>query len=265
MSVAAEVPTRTALPTQLAVLFGGVPTLRVVTGSERTSAAADLAIGPALLTRVGAGAPEAWLRLYQPVPTVGFSRRDTREPGYRSAVAAAQGLGFEPAVRAPGGRAAAYHRSTLCFDLVLPDRGADPVQRLAALGGVLVAVLVGLGVDARLGPVPDEYCPGRFSVNGGGTGKLVGTAGRRVRGALLLGGSIVVADPEPLRQVIAAVYPALGVTCDPDTVAAATDFGFEGTVARVQSALLEVVGTATALSTADLPPEITAIAASFTS
>ncbi len=256
MTVAAKVRMGTALSEQLRVLLGGSTALRVVADSAQTSAVADLAVGPALLTRVGAGAPEAWFRLYQPVPTVGFSRRDVRDARYPRASAAARKLGFEPAVRAPGGRAVAYHRSTLCFDLVLPDGGADPVQRLAALGHVLVAVLVRLGVDARLGPVPDEYCPGRFSVNGGGTAKLVGTAGRRVRGALLLGGSIVVADPEPLRRVIAGVYAALGVHCDPGTVAATTDFGFDGTTATVASALLDVVGTATALQPAELPREI---------
>lgn len=261
MTAAAEVSDDTGLRTQLGVLLGDVPALRVVTGSEMTSAAADLAVGPALLGQVAADPTAGWLRLYQPLPTVGFSRRDTRETGYPAAVAAARALGFESAVRAPGGRAAAYHRSTVCFDLVLPDRGADPVQRLAALGHVLVAVLVRLGVDARLGPVPDEYCPGRFSVNGGGTGKLVGTAGRRVRGALLLGGSVVVADPEPLRQVIAAVYPALGVSCDPGTVAATTDFGFDGTPATMTAALLDTLAAAAdQRHVAALPPDIVATA-----
>lgn len=248
----------TALPAQLAVLLGDVPAVRVVVDSEMDSAAADLAVGPALLGRVGAGAAEAWLRLYRPQPTVGFSRRDTREPGYPHAAELARELGFAPAVRAPGGRAAAYHRSTLCFDLVLPDRGSDPVGRLAALGAVLVSVLRGQGVDARLGSVPDEYCPGRFSVNGGGTGKLVGTAGRRVRGALLLGGSMVVADPEPLRNVIAAIYPALGVRCDPRTVAAATGFGFTGSPATMLTALLSSLAGSVDLVDSALPPDVLA-------
>lgn len=261
MSVAAEVRTETALPEQLAVLLGGTPALRVATGSEMASAAEDLGVGPALLARVAAGDGTGWLRLYSPRPTVGFSRRDTREPGYPDAVAAAVDQGFQAAVRAPGGRAAAYHRSTLCFDLVLPDRGGDPVTRLAALGQVLAAVLVTQGVDARVGPVPDEYCPGRFSVNGAGAGKLVGTAGRRVRGALLLGGSIVVSDPVPLRRVIAAVYPFLGVRCDPHSVGAATDFGFTGSVAAMQTAVLAVLGTAAELRPSTLPPPAGAVPA----
>ncbi|GAA2001580.1 lipoate--protein ligase family protein [Nakamurella flavida] len=254
MTVTAEVGSGTALREQLAVLLGGAPELRVAAGSEMTSAAADLAVGPTLLTHVAAGDGAGWLRLYSPAPTVGFSRRDAREPGFADAVAIAADQGFQSAMRAPGGRAAAYHRSTLCFDLVVPDRGADAVARLAALGEVLAAVLRGRGVDARVGPVPDEYCPGRYSVNGGGRVKLIGTAGRRVRGALLLGGSIVVADAAPLRAVIGAVYPALGLHCDPESVGAAADLGFVGSVEDMQAALLATLGTATGLRPAALPP-----------
>lgn len=256
MRVAAEVGSPATPAEQLAVLVGDALVLHVVQDIDLPSAAADLAVGPALLRRVGDGCGEAWLRLYQPAPTVGFSRRDTREAGFAEAAAAAVELGFEPAVRAPGGRAAAYHRSTLCFDLVLPDRGADPVRRLAALGGLLTSVLVGLGVDARLGPVPDEYCPGRFSVNAGGRRKIVGTAGRRVRGALLLGGSVVVSDPEPLRQVIAVVYRALQVGCDPETVGAAADFGLTGDMSGLVGALSTTLSQALTLQPAALPAEV---------
>ncbi len=254
MTVTAEVGSTDQA--QLRALFGDTTVLRFVPDSDLPSAAADLAVGPALLRRVATHPGEAWWRVYRPLPTVGFSRVDSRSPGYAAAVAAATARGFACAVRAPGGRAAAYHRSTLCFDLVLPDRGEDPVQRLAALGAVLTGALVACGVDARLGPVPDEYCPGRFSVNGGGTGKLVGTAGRRVRGALLLGGSVVVADPEPLRDVIDVVYRALGVTVDPGTVAAATDFGFTGTPASMLGHLAGWLSEAVELRPAVLPDAV---------
>ncbi|WP_111765789.1 lipoate--protein ligase family protein [Nakamurella deserti] len=259
MTVTAEVGSTASLPAQLAVLIGDARVLRVVRDADLPSAAADLAVGPALLRRVADRPGEAWLRLYRPLPTVGFSRRDTREPGFAAAATAATGLGFEPAVRAPGGRAAAYHRSTVCFDLVLPDHGTDPVGRLAALGEVLTAVLVGLGVDARLGPVPDEYCPGRFSVNGGGRGKIAGTAGRRVRGALLLGGSIVVADAAPLREVIEVVYRELGVAVDTATVAAATDFGFTGPVSTLVDELVATLSHSVATQPAALPADVLAV------
>jgi octanoyl-[GcvH]:protein N-octanoyltransferase len=261
----AGVRTGAALHERLSTLFGQTRVLQVVPDSELASAAADLTVGPALLHRVGADSSQAWFRVYRPLPTVGFSRVDSRSPGFAAAVVAATARGFASAVRAPGGRAAAYHRSTVCFDLVLPDRGDHPVGRLAALGAVITAALVDCGVDARLGPVPDEYCPGTYSVNGGGTGKLAGTAGRRVRGALLLGGSIVVSDAEPLRAVIAAVYTALGVPCDPDTVAAATDFGFTGTPASLVDALCGLFAGSVDLRPAVLPDDVLAAAAAAAS
>ncbi len=235
----------TAAEEALSVLLSGVGNLMVATDSDLGSAAADLAVGPALLRLVAGTRGTGWLRTYRPAPTVSFSRRDTTTPGYLRAVAAAEARGFQPAVRSPGGRAAAYHRSCLCFEMVLPDSGdRNPVQQISALGDVLAAVLRDLGVDARVGAVPGEYCPGRYSVNGGGVAKIVGTAGRRVRGAILLGGSIVVADPDPLREVLGDVYGALNLPLDLETISAAVDFGCRtDSVDAVDDALIAVLGS----------------------
>ncbi len=241
-------------------LLGGVDQLFVAADSDLGSAAADLAVGPALLRTVAQPGSAGWLRMYRPVPTVGFSRRDSRAPNYSRAAAIAQEHGFQPAVRSPGGRAAAYHRSCLCFELVLPDEGErGPAQQMSALGDLLAGILRNLGMDARVGEVPGEYCPGRFSVNAGGVAKIVGTAGRRVRGAILLGGSIIVAGAAPIRAVLAGIYPALGLPLDPATVAAATDFGCtvddpDGVGAALVSALAPVVH----LSPVPLPVQVVA-------
>jgi lipoate-protein ligase A len=249
-------------------LLGGVDALLVAADSDLGSAALDLAVGPALLRAVtdlrsvSGTSSTGWLRMYRPVPTVGFSRRDSKVPNYSRAVIAARGHGFEPAVRSPGGRAAAYHRSCLCFELVLPDSGErGPAQQMSALGDLVAGVLRDLGVDARVGEVPGEYCPGRFSVNAGGVAKIVGTAGRRVRGAILLGGSIIVADAAPIRAVLSDVYPALGLPLDPATVAAATDFGCTVENAdAVADALVSALGTHSRVSHAPLPAHVVAAA-----
>ena len=237
-------------------LLRGVGRLRVAVGDGLSSAEADATIGPALLQEV-AGGSEGWLRLYRPVPTVGFSRRDERTPGYPDAADAARAHGFQPAVRSPGGRAAAYHCDCLCFDLALPDSGEyGPAQHMSALGELLAGVLRDGGVDARVGEVEGEYCPGRFSVKAGGVGKIVGTAGRRIRGGLLLGGSIVVADAGPLRAVLTDVYPALGLSFDPRTVMSAADFGLTAEVPEVQDALIAALDPVTELSFVPLPDSV---------
>jgi octanoyl-[GcvH]:protein N-octanoyltransferase len=240
------------------VLLSGVDRLMVAADSDLGSAAADLTVGPALLRIVASQPATGWLRMYRPVPTVGFSRRDTMTLNYSRAVDAATAHGFQPAVRSPGGRAAAYHRSCLCFDLVLPDFGErNPVQQISALGELVAGVLRSLGTDARVGEVPGEYCPGRFSVNGGGVAKIVGTAGRRVRGAILLGGSIIVADADPIRVVLTEVYAALGLSMEPQTVAGAVDFGcVTDDAGAAGDALITALAAAVEVSHRRLPAQV---------
>ena len=172
----------------------------------------DIALGPALLQQVAEGGGPELLRVYRPRPTLAFSGRDCASPGIAAAAAAARAAGFVPVRRGPGGRAAAYHRGALCLDHVGPDPDGIATIRLAGsprFGELLAGALRELGVDAELGPVPGEYCPGEFSINDGHGHKLVGTAQRLVRGGWLFGTVILVADPEPVREVLTEVYDAL--------------------------------------------------------
>ena len=75
----------------------------------RRSAALELAISHALLTRVAAGELPSTLRIYRPAPAVAFGKLDTLRPGYAAAVDAARAHGYEPVLRLPGGHAAAYN------------------------------------------------------------------------------------------------------------------------------------------------------------
>lgn len=200
----------------------------------------DSALGPALLSQVAASGDPELLRLYRPRPTLAFSGRDCATPGIAAAAAAARSAGFTPIRRGPGGRAAAYHRGALCLDHLGPDPDgiANIRPRFAAFGELLVGALRDLGVDARLGPVPGEYCPGEFSINDGHGHKLVGTAQRLVRGAWLFGTVILVADPEPVRGVLIEVYDALGLDWNPDTVGAVQSTVPGSGVAEVAAAVL---------------------------
>jgi len=209
----------------------------------------DAALGPALLQQVAsAGGPE-FLRLYRPRPTLAFSGRDGASPGIGAAATAARTAGFTPVRRGPGGRAAAYHRGSLCLDHIGPiaagAHGVDPQQirpRFAAFGELLAGALRSVGVDAHVGPVPGEYCPGEFSINDGRGHKLVGTAQRLVRGGWLFGTVILVADAEPIRDVLIEVYRALELAWDPRTVGAVSDTEPGVTVAEVTAAVLDGYG-----------------------
>jgi octanoyl-[GcvH]:protein N-octanoyltransferase len=186
----------------------------------------ELAFAHALVRRASAGELDQTLRVYTPAtPMVVFGRRDARLPGFDSAVRVCRSAGFAPAIRATGGRPVAYTQDSVVVDLVRRDDRAteDHEVRFLTIGRELADLLVDLGVDARLGAVPGEYCPGAHSVNARGTVKLVGTAQRVVRGAWLFSALIVVGGSDQLRPVLDAVYEALGLPLDPDSVGSVRD------------------------------------------
>jgi octanoyl-[GcvH]:protein N-octanoyltransferase len=80
-----------------------------------------------------------------------------------------------------------------------------------------------LGVDARVGEVPGEYCPGEFSVNARGATKLMGVGQRVVLRAAHVGGVVVVNGSARVRDVLIPVYRALGLAWDPSTAGSLED------------------------------------------
>ena len=233
----------------------GPALLQIVAGASGPVRPDDA--GSGLLSAVPVGPDEGGaetLRLYRPRPTLAFSGRDCAAPGIKVAAHASVAAGFSPVRRGPGGRAAAYHAGALCLDHVGVDvsgqpAGApgafDPQQikpRFIEFGELLTGALRAVGVDARLGPVPGEYCPGEFSINDGRGHKLVGTAQRLIRGAWLFGTVILVTDPEPVRDVLVPVYEALGLDWDPQTVGAVQSSAPGITVEDVKAAVLDALG-----------------------
>ena len=183
--------------------------MQLVRSGPAGSAALELAVSHALLTRVAAGELPSTLRVYRPAPAVAFGKLDTLRPGYAAAVEAARAHGYEPVLRLPGGHAAAYHARVAAIDVVwaLDDPVVGTHDRFRDEGERLAGALRALGVDARVGEVPGEYCPGAYSVNARGRVKLIGTAQRLVRGGALLGASIVVGDGPGIRAVLATSTP----------------------------------------------------------
>ena len=154
-----------------------------------------------------------------------FGRRDVRAVGFPHAVRAVRKAGFEPAVRVTGGRAVAYTSSAIIVDIVQRQSSAmlDQEARFQKYGNLFVAAFKSLGIDARLGAVPGEYCPGAHSVNARGTAKLVGTSQRVIRDAWLFSALVVVDDRELIRSVLAEIYPNLDQPFDPDSVGTISD------------------------------------------
>jgi octanoyl-[GcvH]:protein N-octanoyltransferase len=209
-------------------------------GSAGADPTLDVALPHALLALVAASRRGPVLRVYRPRATVAFGRRDSFLPGFPGAVAAARERAFTPVVRGAGGRAAAYDEGCLVFDLVMPaaDSMTGIQARFSAEAELEARALRSLGVDARVGEVPGEYCPGEFSVNARGKTKLIGAAQRVVRGAWLLSSVVVVKPAAGLRAVLDDVYRELGLEWDPATTGSVAGELPGVTVDAVRDALL---------------------------
>ena len=199
--------------------------LTLVTDSYPAHPALDVAVSHAVLGAVARGEIGAVLRLHVPGAVVAFGRADRAHRGYPMAVKAALANGFGAVERLSGGRAAVFHERTIAFAVATPE--ADPKTgieaRFSAIAGVMVDAFEYLGIDARIGEVPGEYCPGRWSVNVAGKVKVMGVGQRLVKGAAHVGGVVVVDDGERIRDVLIPVYRALEIDWDPRTTGALAD------------------------------------------
>ena len=187
--------------------------IRVTREAFRERAALDTAVSRALLRRVARGEEPETLRVYTPADVVAFGPQDTRAAGYAEATAAARSKGFEAIERLAGGRAAVFHGGTIAFSWTMPDAvpREDVMARFDEAADIMMRALRRLGIDARVGEVPGEYCPGQHSVNARGERKLMGVGQRLIRGAAHVGGVVVVSGGERIRDVLLPVYDALEV------------------------------------------------------
>jgi octanoyl-[GcvH]:protein N-octanoyltransferase len=192
---------------------------------ERHPGPLDIAVSHAVLTAVSEGRLGPTLRIHVPDAIVAFGRADRVTPGYASAVRAAEAHGFVAVERLAGGRAAVFHEQTLSFSMAIPL--AEPKtgiqERFELIATIMSDAFESLGVDARIGEIPGEYCPGRWSVNVGGKVKVMGVGQRLVRRAAHIGGVVVVDQGHRIRDVLIPVYRALGLDWDPRTAGSLAD------------------------------------------
>lgn len=199
--------------------------MRLVRASFPAPPPLDTAISHAILRGVSEGAQPQTLRLHRPGSIVAFGPLDRLSPGYGHAVDAARSRGFGVIQRLAGGRAAVFHEQTIALSWAVPD--SQPRLHIRArfeeLSSIIAGGLRDLDVDARVGEVPGEYCPGAHSVNARGKTKLVGVGQRILLRAAHVGAVIVVGGADRVRDVLVPVYEALGLDWDPGTVGSLQD------------------------------------------
>ena len=137
---------------------------------------ADLGTGisSALMRRVARGELEPTMRLHRTGPILAFGRLDKLRPGYRRAdrrspaSTATSRSSASPAAAPPSSTRA---RSRSRGRRRVRGAYAGTQARFADDGRDDRRGAGELGVDARVGEVPGEYCPGDYSVNAGGAGE----------------------------------------------------------------------------------------------
>ncbi len=183
------------------------------------------------------------LRFRRPRPTAAFSPQDTAHPDYERIKHQARANGFEPIERGTGGRLTMFDEYALAITIISPH--ADPHQhtmkRYDIFAGAIVSALIKLGIDARIGELPSEYCPGKFSINAEGRIKLVGIAQRMNRRCIQMGAIIAVGRSEKACAAIAEAYDAMGLAFDTTTYGAISELQPNVTYNDVRDALLASV------------------------
>jgi lipoate-protein ligase A len=239
---------------------GIVPAMRVYERAFPGEPAYDVAVSRALLLGAADGSQPESLRLYRPDDVVAFSVSDASRPGFPRALEAARSAGFDASLRLAGGSAAVFHRDTVAFAWCLPaaDARRDIRARFERVADLIASALRRLGVDARVGEVEGEYCPGAYSVNAGGRRKLMGVGQRIVQGAAHVGGVLVVDGSARVRDALVPVYAALGLDWRPETAGSVADELGSLAWESVRDALLAEAGARWELEPATLDEAVLA-------
>lgn len=165
--------------------------------------------------RDGGGVVHGWL----PQPTLLFTHRDTRAPGFAAAAEDARVLGLAPVVRSSGGEAVPLDDGTVCVDLLLPGEQLSLRAAFAELAGVIVAAAGRLGLAAAVGRVEGAYCPGDYDIATGGH-KFAGIAQRRTKQAIAVHSFVLVEGPGRPRCTVAARIATALTGAGPEPAAA---------------------------------------------
>lgn len=232
--------------------------LRLIRHSFPDQPELSTAISRTILQRVAAGELPPTIRIHRPGKEVAFGRQDLSNPGYAVAADAARAAGFAAVERLAGGRAAVFHTGTIAIARAYAD--PQPPKRTYArfeeAAELIAGTLRELGVDARVGEVPGEYCPGAYSVNARGKTKLSGIGQRMIRGGAHMGGVIVASAGDEIARVLVPVYEALQLDWDPATSgSAAEELGREVDVGELEEALIAELAKSYELVDAELDDE----------
>ncbi len=229
--------------------------LRLIRHSFPDQPELSTAISRTILRQVAAGELPPTIRIHRPGNEVAFGRQDLANPNFDAAADAARRAGFAAVERLAGGRAAVFHSGTIAIARAYAD--PQPPKRTYArfeeMAGMIAEALRGMGVDARVGEVPGEYCPGAYSVNARNTVKLSGIGQRMIRGGAHMGGVVVASGGREVARALEPVYRALELEWDPATSGdVSEELGREVDPGEIEEALIAELAKSYELVDAEL-------------
>ena len=229
--------------------------LRLIRHSFPDQPELSTAISRTILRQVAAGELPPTVRIHRPGNEVAFGRQDLANPNFDAAAEAARRAGFAAIERLAGGRAAVFHSGTIAIARAYAD--PQPPKRTYArfeeMAGMIAEALRAMGVDARVGEVPGEYCPGAYSVNARNTVKLSGIGQRMIRGGAHMGGVVVASGGREVARALEPVYRALELEWDPATSGdVSEELGREVDPGEIEEALIAELAKSYELIDAEL-------------
>jgi lipoate-protein ligase A len=200
--------------------------------------------------QVASGARPTTISVTASARHVGVTRRDTRRPGFDEAVRASNEEGYPVMVRGSGGGATAADKGTFGFSIVRPAGDGEIRRGIHDRYDEAAALVLGafsrLGVEAEVGEVREEFCPGDHSIRVGGWEKgikIVGIAQRITRRATSVGGIVLVHGEEELAKILEKVYQAMELPFRTGSVGSLRRAGIEAGVEDVVEAFAAEVGS----------------------
>ena len=237
---------------------GRVERLHLIRHSFPDQPELSTAVSRTILRRVAAGELPPTIRIHRPGKEVAFGRQDLASPGYEAAGeararrASPRSSGW-PAGVPPSSSGRDRDRTRVQRP---PSRRSGPTSVSRRWPILIAAALRGLGVDARVGEVPGEYCPGAYSVNARGATKLAGIGQRMIRGGAHIGGVVVASGGEEIARVLVPVYEALELDWDPATSGSVSDeVGREVDPGELEEAVIAELARSYELIDAELDEE----------
>jgi lipoate-protein ligase A len=106
-------------------------------------------------------------------------------------------------------------------------------------GAIFVSILRSFGVEASLGSVTGEYCPGEYSINARGAVKLVGTAQRVRRGARLFSACVPYSISASVAFLFERINEMLGLQWRPETLSGLDQEAAGLSIAGLEQTLIE--------------------------